>query len=188
MLCFALFFFFLHLLIFIGWKETAQPCCVSNPCTACVCSLSLTGSIIAFPAPLIPPFPLQIKMCETCQNAEHNKNVTRKARPVRVESPWEVLGLDIHGELGFQVALGAPPCWPGAWQTCCHTHRGKAAAASEEVPRRPQQPPRVQPHPWAWLASLSTHNGSCGRAFFRRTEAPMGVFLLTKVTKNVLAE
>ncbi|KAI1233142.1 hypothetical protein IHE44_0006338 [Lamprotornis superbus] len=38
-----------------------------------------------------------IKMCETCQNAEHNKNVMRKARPVRVESPWEVLGLDIHG-------------------------------------------------------------------------------------------
>ncbi|NXI30195.1 GIN1 protein, partial [Sterrhoptilus dennistouni] len=36
-------------------------------------------------------------MCETCQNAEHNKSVTRKARPVRVESPWEVLGLDIHG-------------------------------------------------------------------------------------------
>lgn len=37
-------------------------------------------------------------MCETCQNAEHNKSVTRKARPVRVESPWEVLGLDIQGE------------------------------------------------------------------------------------------
>jgi len=37
-------------------------------------------------------------MCETCQNAEHNKNVSRKARPVKVESPWEVLGLDIHGE------------------------------------------------------------------------------------------
>lgn len=43
-------------------------------------------------------FPFQIKMCETCQNAEHNKNVSRKARPVKVESPWEVLGLDIHGE------------------------------------------------------------------------------------------
>lgn len=37
-------------------------------------------------------------MCETCQNAEHNKTVSRKARPVKVESPWEVLGLDIHGE------------------------------------------------------------------------------------------
>ncbi|NWX32594.1 GIN1 protein, partial [Notiomystis cincta] len=36
-------------------------------------------------------------MCETCQNAEHNKNLPRKARPVRVESPWEVLALDIHG-------------------------------------------------------------------------------------------
>uniref|UniRef100_A0A8C8RFB1 Gypsy retrotransposon integrase-like protein 1 n=1 Tax=Pelusios castaneus TaxID=367368 RepID=A0A8C8RFB1_9SAUR len=38
-----------------------------------------------------------IKMCETCQNAEHNKNMSRKVRPVKVESPWEVLGLDIHG-------------------------------------------------------------------------------------------
>ncbi|XP_068019607.1 gypsy retrotransposon integrase-like protein 1 [Melanerpes formicivorus] len=38
-----------------------------------------------------------IKTCETCQNAEHNKNVSRKARPVKVESPWEVLGLDIQG-------------------------------------------------------------------------------------------
>lgn len=38
-----------------------------------------------------------IKTCETCQNAEHNKNMARKVRPVKVESPWEVLGLDIHG-------------------------------------------------------------------------------------------
>ncbi|NXN37863.1 GIN1 protein, partial [Rhinoptilus africanus] len=36
-------------------------------------------------------------MCETCQNAEHNKTVSRKVRPVKVESPWEVLGLAIHG-------------------------------------------------------------------------------------------
>ncbi|NXP79169.1 GIN1 protein, partial [Ramphastos sulfuratus] len=36
-------------------------------------------------------------MCETCQNAEHNKNVLRRAKPVKVESPWEVLGLDIQG-------------------------------------------------------------------------------------------
>lgn len=38
-----------------------------------------------------------IKMCETCQNAEHNKNISRKTRPVKVESPWEVLGLAVHG-------------------------------------------------------------------------------------------
>uniref|UniRef100_A0A7M4FGQ9 Gypsy retrotransposon integrase-like protein 1 n=1 Tax=Crocodylus porosus TaxID=8502 RepID=A0A7M4FGQ9_CROPO len=38
-----------------------------------------------------------IKMCETCQNAEHNKNMARKVRLVKVESPWEVLGLDVHG-------------------------------------------------------------------------------------------
>lgn len=68
--------------------------CVSPLQSLC----SLTGSVSAFPSPLIPLFSLQIKMCETCQNAEHNKSVTRKARPVRVESPWEVLGLDIQGE------------------------------------------------------------------------------------------
>ncbi|NXO05451.1 GIN1 protein, partial [Rhinopomastus cyanomelas] len=36
-------------------------------------------------------------MCETCQSTEHSKSVARKARPVKVESPWEVLGLDIQG-------------------------------------------------------------------------------------------
>lgn len=84
--------FFLHLIIYQEKGKCSALLCVS------VCSLSLTGSISTFPSPLIPLFPLQIKMCETCQNAEHNKNVTRKAKPVRVESPWEVLGLDIHGE------------------------------------------------------------------------------------------
>uniref|UniRef100_A0A8D0E947 Gypsy retrotransposon integrase-like protein 1 n=1 Tax=Salvator merianae TaxID=96440 RepID=A0A8D0E947_SALMN len=38
-----------------------------------------------------------IKMCETCQNAEHHKSMSKKTRPVKVESPWEVLGLDVYG-------------------------------------------------------------------------------------------
>ncbi|KAJ6656598.1 hypothetical protein lerEdw1_003485 [Lerista edwardsae] len=38
-----------------------------------------------------------IKMCETCQNAEHNKSASKKTRPIKVESPWEVLGLDVYG-------------------------------------------------------------------------------------------
>ncbi|CAI5797168.1 gypsy retrotransposon integrase 1 [Podarcis lilfordi] len=38
-----------------------------------------------------------IKMCETCQNTEHNKSLSKKTRPVKVESPWEVLGLDVYG-------------------------------------------------------------------------------------------
>ncbi|KAK9391717.1 gypsy retrotransposon integrase-like 1-like [Crotalus adamanteus] len=38
-----------------------------------------------------------IKLCETCQNAEHSKNLTKKIRPVKVELPWEVVGLDIYG-------------------------------------------------------------------------------------------
>lgn len=39
----------------------------------------------------------RIKMCETCQNAEQNKNICRKLHPVEVHFPWEVLGLEVHG-------------------------------------------------------------------------------------------
>lgn len=84
-------------LFLLGERKLLSPAVCVSPLHS-LCSLSLTGSVSAFPSPLIPLFPLQIKMCETCQNAEHNKNVPRKARPVRVESPWEVLALDIHGE------------------------------------------------------------------------------------------
>uniref|UniRef100_A0A4X2JUY6 Gypsy retrotransposon integrase-like protein 1 n=1 Tax=Vombatus ursinus TaxID=29139 RepID=A0A4X2JUY6_VOMUR len=38
-----------------------------------------------------------IRMCQTCQNAEHAKNVVRKARPVKAEAPWEILGMEIQG-------------------------------------------------------------------------------------------
>ncbi|XP_074061584.1 uncharacterized protein LOC141501494 isoform X2 [Macrotis lagotis] len=38
-----------------------------------------------------------IKMCPTCQNAEHTKNMVRKVRPVKAEAPWEILGLELHG-------------------------------------------------------------------------------------------
>lgn len=135
-------------------------------------------------------------MCETCQNAEHNKNVSRKARPVKAESPWEVLGLDIHGECLwltgclwltdrlFKASMSAlRQC---GRLTACHTQarERKLLRLCEEVPRRPQQPSKVQPDPCDWLCSLSTHNGSCGRAFLPRIETGMGVFLLTKVTER----
>uniref|UniRef100_A0A8D2LKE3 Gypsy retrotransposon integrase-like protein 1 n=1 Tax=Varanus komodoensis TaxID=61221 RepID=A0A8D2LKE3_VARKO len=38
-----------------------------------------------------------IKMCETCQNVEHSKSLSKKTRPIKVESPWEILGLDVYG-------------------------------------------------------------------------------------------
>lgn len=71
-------------------------------------------------------------MCETCQNAEHNKNVSRKARPVKAESPWEVLGLDIHGVFVADRVFGADrQAFQGfhvssqtAWQTYCLPHAG----------------------------------------------------------------
>lgn len=119
-------------------------------------------------------------MCETCQNAEHNKNISRKARPVKVESPWEVLGLDIHGEC-LQLTdffQGFHASHQEAWQTYC-----RCLCLCEEVPRRPQQPTKVQPDPCGWLGSLSTHSGSCGHALLPRIETVMGVFLLTKLTE-----
>ncbi|KAJ8385959.1 hypothetical protein AAFF_G00177800 [Aldrovandia affinis] len=38
-----------------------------------------------------------IKLCETCQHTERNKNMTRTIRPIKVEAPWEILGIDIFG-------------------------------------------------------------------------------------------
>ncbi|XP_041083285.1 uncharacterized protein zgc:113436 [Polyodon spathula] len=38
-----------------------------------------------------------IKVCETCQHAEHNKNMSRKVRPIKVEAPWEILGIEVLG-------------------------------------------------------------------------------------------
>ncbi|KAJ7309768.1 hypothetical protein JRQ81_007835 [Phrynocephalus forsythii] len=38
-----------------------------------------------------------IKMCETCQNTEHSKSLSKKPQPIKVESPWDILGLDIYG-------------------------------------------------------------------------------------------
>ncbi|CDQ62561.1 unnamed protein product [Oncorhynchus mykiss] len=38
-----------------------------------------------------------IKVCETCQHTERNKNMTRTIRPIKVDAPWEILGIDIFG-------------------------------------------------------------------------------------------
>ncbi|KAJ8339522.1 hypothetical protein SKAU_G00363080 [Synaphobranchus kaupii] len=38
-----------------------------------------------------------IKLCETCQQTERNKNMSRTVRPIKVEAPWEIVGIDIFG-------------------------------------------------------------------------------------------
>uniref|UniRef100_A0A7N4NUH2 Gypsy retrotransposon integrase-like protein 1 n=1 Tax=Sarcophilus harrisii TaxID=9305 RepID=A0A7N4NUH2_SARHA len=38
-----------------------------------------------------------IRVCQTCRNAEHTKNLVRKARPAKAEAPWEILGMELQG-------------------------------------------------------------------------------------------
>uniref|UniRef100_A0A3B3Q9T2 Gypsy retrotransposon integrase-like protein 1 n=1 Tax=Paramormyrops kingsleyae TaxID=1676925 RepID=A0A3B3Q9T2_9TELE len=38
-----------------------------------------------------------IKVCEPCQRAELNKSMTRTIRPIKVEAPWEIVGIDVFG-------------------------------------------------------------------------------------------
>ncbi|TNM90121.1 hypothetical protein fugu_004355 [Takifugu bimaculatus] len=38
-----------------------------------------------------------IKVCETCQHAERNKNLARTVRPLKVEAPWDIVGIDFIG-------------------------------------------------------------------------------------------
>ncbi|XP_067378236.1 gypsy retrotransposon integrase-like protein 1 isoform X2 [Channa argus] len=38
-----------------------------------------------------------IKVCETCQHTERNKNLARTVRPIKVDAPWDVIGVDIIG-------------------------------------------------------------------------------------------
>ncbi|KAM9361117.1 gypsy retrotransposon integrase-like protein 1 [Symphorus nematophorus] len=38
-----------------------------------------------------------IKVCETCQHTERNKNLARTVRPIKVDAPWDIVGIDIIG-------------------------------------------------------------------------------------------
>ncbi|KAM4616300.1 gypsy retrotransposon integrase-like protein 1 isoform 2-T2 [Polymixia lowei] len=38
-----------------------------------------------------------IKVCETCQHTERNKNMARTVRPIKVDAPWDIVGIDIIG-------------------------------------------------------------------------------------------
>ncbi|XP_051976889.1 gypsy retrotransposon integrase-like protein 1 isoform X2 [Xyrauchen texanus] len=47
-----------------------------------------------------------IKVCETCQHAERNKNLARTIRPVKVDGPWEILAVEIIGPFPGSVRGG----------------------------------------------------------------------------------
>uniref|UniRef100_UPI0037E7A9AC gypsy retrotransposon integrase-like protein 1 n=1 Tax=Semicossyphus pulcher TaxID=241346 RepID=UPI0037E7A9AC len=38
-----------------------------------------------------------IKVCETCQHTERNKNLARTVRPIKVDAPWDIVGIDFIG-------------------------------------------------------------------------------------------
>uniref|UniRef100_A0A665V829 Gypsy retrotransposon integrase-like protein 1 n=1 Tax=Echeneis naucrates TaxID=173247 RepID=A0A665V829_ECHNA len=38
-----------------------------------------------------------IKVCETCQHTERTKNLARAVRPIKVDAPWDIVGIDIIG-------------------------------------------------------------------------------------------
>uniref|UniRef100_A0A8C4Z7X6 Gypsy retrotransposon integrase-like protein 1 n=1 Tax=Gadus morhua TaxID=8049 RepID=A0A8C4Z7X6_GADMO len=38
-----------------------------------------------------------IKVCDTCQQNERNKNLARAVRPIKVDAPWDIVGIDIIG-------------------------------------------------------------------------------------------
>lgn len=40
----------------------------------------------------------QIKVCETCQQTERNKNLARTVRPIKVDGPWDILAIEIIGK------------------------------------------------------------------------------------------
>ncbi|XP_077377055.1 gypsy retrotransposon integrase-like protein 1 isoform X2 [Festucalex cinctus] len=44
-----------------------------------------------------PSTEFKIKVCETCQHAERNKNLARTVRPIKVDAPWDIVGVDIIG-------------------------------------------------------------------------------------------
>lgn len=69
----------------------------------------------------------QIRMCQTCQNAEHTKNVVRKVRPVKAEAPWEILSMEFQGECG--VRLRNTRFWPGFLQSTEGPTGGLGAAS-----------------------------------------------------------
>ncbi|XP_072520923.1 gypsy retrotransposon integrase-like protein 1 [Salminus brasiliensis] len=47
-----------------------------------------------------------IKLCETCQHAERNKNMARTVRPIKVDGPWEIMAVEAVGSFPSTVNGG----------------------------------------------------------------------------------
>lgn len=73
------------------------------------------GDLLSLPGAEWSPLLFQIKVCETCQHAERNKNLARTVRPLKVEAPWDIVGIDFIGTLPSSVRgpfarCGNRPC------------------------------------------------------------------------------
>uniref|UniRef100_A0AAY4DZZ5 Gypsy retrotransposon integrase-like protein 1 n=1 Tax=Denticeps clupeoides TaxID=299321 RepID=A0AAY4DZZ5_9TELE len=47
-----------------------------------------------------------IKLCETCQHTERNKNMARTHRPIKVDAPWEIVAVEILGPFPGTIQTG----------------------------------------------------------------------------------
>lgn len=70
---------------------------------AVVAIIPMNGDVVHLCLPVYKSLYLlfQIKVCETCQHAERNKNLARTVRPIKVDSPWEILAIEIIGKRNF---------------------------------------------------------------------------------------
>ncbi|XP_043963869.1 uncharacterized protein zgc:113436 isoform X3 [Gambusia affinis] len=66
-----------------------------------------------------------IKLCETCQQTERNKNLARTVRPIKVDAPWDIVGIDFigpltesqHGNKSVILFIDYFSKWPEAFST-----------------------------------------------------------------------
>ncbi|KAK1892047.1 ATP-binding cassette sub-family B member 9 [Dissostichus eleginoides] len=60
-----------------------------------------------------------IKVCDTCQHTERSKNLARTVRPIKVDAPWEIVGIDIietqQGNSNVIVLIDYFSKWPEAF-------------------------------------------------------------------------
>lgn len=89
---------------------------------------SLLGSGLAEPSCLS----FQIKVCESCRHAERNKSLARTIRPLKVEAPWEIVGIDFIGTL-----LSALGCAPGCGPSSSLSPQGRFLRAGRATPASP---------------------------------------------------
>lgn len=75
----------------------------------------------------------QIKVCETCQHTERNKNLARTVRPIKVDAPWDIVGIDIIGEY-MKIFVSAWFFSPGSDACSFFPHQGLSRRPSKATP------------------------------------------------------